>query len=148
MEEQASSSPLKVSHDSFVFRDRVDDTQSSENERRGKIRFPLVFNIRYRGLNKRGPEISGNGTTVNISSSGVYFSFSPGEQIVRPGLRMQLELAWPIALNDKCGLNLVVIGRVVRCGYGWSVVATQTEHFKTTALPVRVASKPLAKAAP
>ena len=63
-----------------VFRSRhvegenVNLNDNAQADRRHSDRFPIEREVRYRVLNKRSSEETGDGKTVNISSSGVLFT--------------------------------------------------------------------------
>jgi hypothetical protein len=99
-------------------------------ERRRSIRFPIECELRYKVLNTRGNVVSGCGKTVNISSSGVLF-FS--EHDLAAGTRLELSIGWPVLLNEKCSLNLVIQGRVIRRMTNQTAVQTQHYEFRTHA---------------
>ncbi len=85
--------------------------QNQQTDRRQSDRFPIEREVRYRVLNKRSGEESGDGKTINISSCGVLFT---SEHVLLPGKRMELSISWPAQLDNKCALKLVARGRVVR----------------------------------
>ena len=104
---------------------------SEENvrtERRHSDRFPIQREVRYRVLNKRSGEESGDGKTINISSSGILFTV---EHMLLPGRRLELSISWPAQLNNKCALNLMARGRVVRFEEGRAAIEIQQYEFRT-----------------
>jgi hypothetical protein len=51
------------------------------------------------------------------------------------GLDIELSIAWPVLLNDKSPMQLVVSGRIVRCN-GNQVSFRMVQHeFRTVAVP-------------
>jgi c-di-GMP-binding flagellar brake protein YcgR len=98
-------------------------------ERRRADRFPIEREMHYRVLNKRSEE-SGNGKTVNISSSGILFAT---EEALPLGRRVELSISWPAQLNGKCPLKLVARGRVVRFEKGLVAIEIQQYEFRTQA---------------
>jgi hypothetical protein len=48
---------------------------------------------------------------VNISSSGVLVAI---DRVLSPGLRVEVEVDWPVKLDDGVSIKLVVSVRVVR----------------------------------
>jgi c-di-GMP-binding flagellar brake protein YcgR len=102
-----------------------DNTQA---DRRHSDRFPIEREVRYRVLNKRSSEESGDGKTINISSSGVLFTV---EHMLLPGRRMELAISWPAQLNNKCALKLVARGRVVRYEGNRAAIEIQQYEFRT-----------------
>src|SRR5947209_2678186 len=101
---------------------------SGPADRRHADRFPIEREVKYRVLSKRSSEESGDGTTINISSSGVLFTAG---HMLLPGRRMELSISWPAQLNDKCALRLVARGRVVRYEDGRAAFMIQQYEFRT-----------------
>jgi hypothetical protein len=98
------------------------------NERRHADRFPIERDIRFKVLSKRAGEESGEGKTLNISSSGVLFT---ADQMLLPGRRLEISISWPAQLNNKCALRLVAKGRVVRFEEGRAALMIQQYEFRT-----------------
>ena len=98
------------------------------SDRRHSDRFPIERDVRFRVLNKRGGEETGDGKTLNISSSGVLFT---SEHMRLPGRRLELSIRWPAQLNDLVPLKLVARGRVVRFEQGLSAIEIQQYEFRT-----------------
>lgn len=84
--------------------------------------------VRYRVLNKRGGEEAGEGSTVNLSSSGILFT---SKHLLLPGRRLELAINWPAQLNNQVPLKLVARGRVVRCQEGTAALEIQQYEFRT-----------------
>ena len=116
--------------------------QAKDADRRRSDRFAIEREIRYRALNKRGGEESGDGKTMNMSSSGVLFT---AEQILRPGRRVELAISWPAQLNNKCALKLVARGRIVRFDNGLAAMEIQQYEFRTQSMPGATVANGLAK---
>jgi hypothetical protein len=97
-------------------------------DRRQSNRFPITRDLTYRPLSRREAGLPGEGTTINISSSGVLFgtTYPP-----RPGTRVELSISWPVQLDGKCGLNLVVRGRVARSEAGRAAIEVLQHEFRT-----------------
>jgi len=85
--------------------------EKGQSERRHSDRFPIEREVRFKVLNKRGGEETGEGKTLNISSSGILFT---SEQMLLPGRRLEVAINWPVQLNNNVALKLVARGRVVR----------------------------------
>lgn len=100
------------------------------NERRRSARFPVERDLRFRILSKRAGDDSGEGRTVNMSSSGVLFST---DRTLLPGRRIEVAISWPAQLNHKCALKLVARGRVVRFDQGCAAIEIQQYEFRTQA---------------
>jgi PilZ domain len=99
-----------------------------QSDRRHSDRFPIEREVRFKVLNKRGGEETGEGKTLNISSSGVLFT---SEQMLLPGRRLELAINWPVQLNNKVALKLVARGRVVRFEEGRAAIEIQQYEFRT-----------------
>ena len=97
--------------------------------RRKSQRFPIQLDVRFRTLGRRSESLSGTAKTINISSSGVLFT-SPYD--LPTGTRLEVSLRWPVELNEKCGLNLVGRGRIVRQAKGQLAVRVEEWQFRTT----------------
>jgi c-di-GMP-binding flagellar brake protein YcgR len=113
--------------------------QKTPADRRHSDRFPIEREVRYRVLNKRSGDETGDGRTVNISSCGVLIS---AKQPLLPGRRMELSISWPVQLNNKCALQLVARGRVVRVEQGQAAIEIQQYEFRTQASVPNGASRP------
>jgi PilZ domain len=104
--------------------------QAGQNDRRHSDRFPIEREVRYRVLSKRSAEETGDGKTINISSSGVLFT---SDHLLLPGRRLEISINWPAQLNNQCALKLVARGRVVRFEDGQAAMAIQQYEFRTLA---------------
>ena len=102
--------------------------QNRQADRRHTDRFPIERSVRYTVLNKRAVDESGEGKTINISSSGVLFT---SQHRLLPGLRVELSISWPAQLNDKCGLQLMARGRVIWNDEGRVAIEIQQYEFRT-----------------
>ena len=102
--------------------------EKAQSERRHSDRFPIEREVRFKVLNKRGGEETGEGKTLNISSSGILFT---SEQMLLPGRRLEVAINWPVQLNNKVSLKLVARGRVVRFEEGRAAIEIQQYEFRT-----------------
>lgn len=84
--------------------------------------------VKFHIANKRNGDESGEGTTVNMSSSGILFT---SERPLIPGRRVNLSISWPAQLDSKCALKLVARGRVVRCNDRNIAVEIEQHEFRT-----------------
>jgi PilZ domain len=100
--------------------------------RRKSQRFPIGLDVHYRTLGRRSDAFVGTGKTINISSSGVLFT---SQHELPIGTRLEVSMRWPMKLNEKCGLNLVATGRVVRHAKGQLALRFQEWQFRTTSQP-------------
>ncbi len=63
-----------------------------------------------------------------MSSKGVLFE-SPFDLPV--GKRVELMIAWPAMLNEKCRLKMVAVGKIVRTEGGRVAASIQKHEFRT-----------------
>src|ERR1700722_19720890 len=96
-------------------------------ERRSKIRYPVSLNVKYRTVG-RSNRISGVGRTLNMSSGGLLIA---ADQRTEVGAKIELNVEWPSLLDGAIPLQLVAVGRVVRClEVGFALSFTQYQ-FRT-----------------
>jgi len=96
-------------------------------ERRSKIRYPVSLNVKYRTVG-RSNRISGVGRTLNMSSGGLLIA---ADQRTEVGAKIELNVEWPSLLDGAVPLQLVAVGRVVRClESGFALSFTQYQ-FRT-----------------
>lgn len=111
-------------------------TVRQENERRGKFRFPIRRELKYKLL-KNGPTAeSGVGETVDMGSNGVGFSI---DRELPVGAFIQLSISWPALLDQSCPMRLNVFGRVVRNHSGMCACTIDKYEFRTQARAIRPA---------
>jgi len=102
-------------------------TKTTPLERRSKIRYPVSLNVKYRTVG-RSNRISGMGRTLNMSSGGLLIA---ADQRTDLGARIELNIEWPSMLDGQIPLQLVAVGRVVRClESGFALSFTQYQ-FRT-----------------
>jgi len=96
-------------------------------DRRSKVRFPLKLRVNFKAMSRRFPS-AGVGWVVNISSSGVLVEYP---HKVRTGARLELKIELPLRLDGLIPLQLVAMGRVVRCEESRFAVAVARCHYRT-----------------
>lgn len=102
----------------------MDSGTTNEHERRAAPRFPLKLQLQY-----QIKRTAGVGTTVNISSCGVLFT---AQHEIPVGMRLELSLDWPVRPEASTGLQLRLLGRVVRAsGYQAALKVARYEFRKT-----------------
>ena len=111
---------IEIQSDSFL--------RTSERERRGKRRFQIEQEVRYKMLYGQRIAETGNGRTLNISSGGVWFST---ESMLTTGMPVELSMTWPVLLNDNCPMKLMIYGCVVRSNENGAAVAIERYEFRT-----------------
>lgn len=98
------------------------------SERRGKKRFPMERELRYKLLKDGATVESGAGHTVDLGSGGVGFSI---ERELPAGSFIELSISWPVLLDATCPMRLIVFGRVVRCDAGKNACTIDKYEFRT-----------------
>jgi hypothetical protein len=98
-----------------------------QNERRVKSRYRLELKARFQALGADGPD-AGVGQTVNISSSGMLLACAGN---IPEGTRLKVYIEWPSLLNGTTPLQLITVGRVVRCEEVGVSIAFESYQFRT-----------------
>jgi hypothetical protein len=102
-------------------------------ERRSKRRFVMEREIRYRVLDQDEIIAVGSGTTFNLSSSGVAFH---ADRELPAGAFIELSIAWPALLENRCPLQLRGFGRILRSTSGRTAASIEQYEFRTSAKTV------------
>jgi len=97
-------------------------------ERRADRRYPLAAELDYRIADGRGQLKTGQGKTINISSSSVFFK---PEESVPAGTPIELSIPWPARLDGTVALSLLVTGTTVRVRGECVVVRIVRYDFRT-----------------
>jgi hypothetical protein len=84
---------------------------NDQPERRASKRFPIERTIRYRVVGHSTVGESGNGKTVNMSSGGILIIT---DRPLSPGMRLEIEVDWPLITADEGSLKLSIQGQIVR----------------------------------
>ena len=111
---------------------------NSRVERRTRARFPLVREVRYRPLSRRG-EPARQGQTVNISSSGTLFTTV---EDLAPGTKVELSISWPLKMNDTVSMNLVAGATIVRVDGRKAAARFETHEFRLAGIRRKGAAGP------
>ena len=93
---------------------------TSRRERRGFQRFRIECDVRYRVI---GIDVSGSGKTLNMSRSGALLAV---DRLLSPGLRVEVEIDWPVGVASRVPMKLVIKGRIVRSQKNHAVVVAMT----------------------
>jgi hypothetical protein len=99
-----------------------------EDERRGKFRFPIRRELRYKLLRDGAVAEAGVGETVDIGSGGIGFAI---DRDLPVGAFIELSISWPVLLNESCPMRLNVFGRVVRNEPGKCACTVDKYEFRT-----------------
>lgn len=102
--------------------------QNTNNiERRSRIRYPVKLTVRYRTVGRKH-HLNGTGQTLNMSSAGLLVWAEHG---VSEGARMEVNIEWPLMLDGTVPLQLVAVGKVVRCAESVFAVSFAQYQFRT-----------------
>lgn len=101
-----------------------------DGDRRLKRRFEIRRELRYKVLRDENEVDTGAGRSLELSSEAVAF-ITPKE--TAPGVFVELSISWPVLLQDRCPMQLVVYGRVIRSEPGLTVTSVDKYEFRTQA---------------
>jgi hypothetical protein len=104
--------------------------QYFENDRRATDRFPIESELGYKLMEAQQIRETGQGRTLNMSSGGILFT---AETRLPVGRRVELSVHWPAQLNERCGLKLVALGRIVRSNSETAAIQIEKYDFRTRA---------------
>ena len=90
-------------------------------ERRQHRRFPISAQAEYllKGVRQQA-------TALDISSGGVFLQT---ESVLPVGQRIKVMIDWPVLLDQKCPLRLVIVGRVLRSNWAGMAVGIRSYEF-------------------
>jgi len=101
------------------------------NDRRSNRRFPLRLAVKFRALgSKTAVAAWALGETIDISSNGLLFT-TP-ESPPPKGQAVEVFIAWPVFLDNRIPLKLVIKGPVVRNAAGKTAMRFETYEFRTS----------------
>ena len=92
------------------------------------MQFPLVLPLKYKTISPKGKAISGTGSTVLMSSTDIVFS---ADQPVRRGVRCELSIAWPVLLETRIRLQLVLQSVITRSEGQFVIARISKYEFRT-----------------
>jgi PilZ domain len=105
-------------------------TDKLESDRRGKSRFKIRRELRYKLLQDGKVVEAGPGVTDDIGSGGVAFR---SDRPFRVGEVVELSISWPVLLEKRCPMQLSVLGKVLRSEGQRSVCSVDRYEFRTQA---------------
>ncbi len=116
--------------DGLTMSNRITRRTETADDRRVTNRMPIERDVRYKVLvgKKSEAQTTGVGKTLNMSSGGVLFTT---ETALPEGGRVELNVSWPVQLNDNLPLKLVAMGRLVRSEDAQAAIAIEKYEFKT-----------------
>ena len=75
------------------------------------MQFPLVLPLKYKTTSRRAKAISGTGSTVLLSSTDIVFN---ADQPLGSGVQCEISIDWPVLLEGRIGLQLVLHSVITR----------------------------------
>ena len=95
------------------------------------MQFPLVLPLKYKAISPEAKAISGTGSTVLLSSTDIVFNAG---QPIRSGVRCEISIAWPVLLENRIRLQLVLQSLITR-SEGQVVMARVSKYEFQTQVP-------------
>ena len=117
---------------------RVRLPRSSGPERRDSVRFPLEFDGRYTVTGRGIPKATGTCQTIDVSSTGLRFR---SDRPLPVGVRLDVAINWPVALDRDVQLRLIASGVVVRTNGTEIALRVHRHEFRTRGGPAAQAQE-------
>jgi hypothetical protein len=108
-------------------------------ERRTGTRFPLDLKVRYVVRGRRSLDVTGSGSTIDLSSSGLNFR---ADKHLQAGMRLDVYIDWPVPLDGGVQLQLVMSGEVVRTDGLATALRIERHEFRTKKAGLKVVTPP------
>jgi len=86
-----------------------EDPKSKRSERRDSRRYPVDTQAEYKLLSET--KTSGCGRVLNLSNTGLMLECHP---VLRPGLQIEVMIAWPGTPVEGKQIKLHAVGRTIR----------------------------------
>jgi hypothetical protein len=100
-------------------------------ERRDARRYDIRLNLKWKLIRRRKTLDSGEGSTVDMSSSGM--QIETGKPLPL-GFQVDLSISWPVLLHMVSPLQLTVSGHVARTENGRTAIRIAKHEFRTVAV--------------
>ena len=110
--------------------EQVKPAEKVAGDRRFDRRYDIQLELRWKLVRRRKVMEVGVGRTMDLSSRGILFDAG---QPLPVGMNVELSIAWPVLLHNVAPLQLVVLGRVVRCDRGRTALRMTQHEFRTMA---------------
>jgi hypothetical protein len=105
--------------------------------RQDKLRYaplyPITLDLHYQVLSGGRPVQAGSGRTTRLGSRRVVFTAEPALEVAA---RLQISVAWPVLLDDRVKLQLIIEGRVIGVDGDRVTVGVVKYHFRTRGLSI------------
>jgi PilZ domain len=106
---------------------RVRLPRDAFEERRASNRFALTLEVHYTVSGLYRPKVCGSGSTIDLSSSGLYFA---ADKPLLTGQKLHLSIDWPVLLDGGVQLQLAMSGVVVRTNGTAAALQIQRREFR------------------
>jgi hypothetical protein len=93
--------------------------------------------VRYSVLHRCAPVETGSGQIIDLSSSGLRFA---AQRPLEPGLKLDVAINWPVLLDGRIQLQLIVTGVVVWSSGTETALRIQRHDFRTRRVGVKAVS--------
>ena len=93
-------------------------------------RYPLALQLRYKAVSA-DMTIFGTGRTSLMSSTELIFG---ADQRLEEGMKAEISIAWPVLLDGRVRLQLVIEGAIARSEGGLTAVQIWKYHYRTRGL--------------
>ena len=103
-------------------------------ERRASVRFPLALDVRYSVSSRRVPVETGQ--LIDLSSSGLRFA---AQGPLESGQQLDVAIHWPVLLDGRVQLQLIVTGVVVWSNGTESALQILQHGFRTRSVRLSTA---------
>jgi hypothetical protein len=92
------------------------------------MQFPIVLPLKYKVISPKAKAISGTGSTVLLSSTDIIFQ---ADQPLGSGVRCEISIAWPVLLESRIRLQLVLQSLIARSECQFVVGTVSKYEFRT-----------------
>ena len=110
--------------------------------RQDKLRYqplyPITLDLHYQVLSGGRPVETGSGRTTRFGSHRVVFIAEPALEVAA---RLQVSVAWPVLLDDRVKLQLIIEGRVLGVDGDRVTLGVVKYHFRTRGLSIAANSR-------
>jgi hypothetical protein len=104
---------------------------AAHSEQRRTTRYSLSLDLTYTVIVGSRTVDHGGGRTIDCSSAGLRFV---SERPIGVGRKLEIEVQWPMTLDDGVPLKLVVSGKSVRADNGETAIRIVGYEFRTRGL--------------
>src|ERR1022692_2675732 len=128
----ASASIRTEIMDSTASRARsASQSDAINGDRRLDRRYHLQLELKWKLIRRRRILDTGTGRTMDVSSGGI--CFDAGRSLPE-GLNVELSISWPVLLRNLAPMQLVAIGKIVRCNGRRVAMQTVQHEFRTAGI--------------